>query len=85
MLLLLLLLLLLLCHALGRERQIKATVRYRYGHDKFQRHLSLRVEMSLGLWVFKGCRLLRTLQIEWEIVQKSVSVVTIKIREDLTH
>ena len=36
--------------------------------SKFQRLLSLGVEMFLGLKVYKGCRLLRTIQIEWEIV-----------------
>ena len=41
--------------------------------------------MSLGLEVYKVSRLLRTLQIEWEIVHQFVSVVMIKIGDDLTH
>ena len=40
--------------------------------------------MFFGLLVSKGCRLLRTLQIEWEIVQQSVSVVISPISDDLT-
>ena len=41
--------------------------------------------MFQGLQVYKGSRLLHTLQIEWEIVHQSVSVVTFTISDDLIN
>ena len=50
---------------------------------KFQRHLFLGVEMSMGLKVCEVSQLLHTLQIVWGILHQSVLVVIFLISNDL--